>query len=75
MEGSKTLFCSSNFSWLRERISSKFINNPDTRPNKGSPALGYINYSLPALQRDSGPHSDVVAHTVHVSTRLFTCYT
>jgi len=32
MEGSKNLFCSSNFSWIRERIPSKFINNPDISP-------------------------------------------
>jgi len=28
MEGSKTLFCSPNFSWVRERIPSKFTNAP-----------------------------------------------
>ena len=70
MEGSSTLFCISNFSWVRERIPSKFINSPDTLPKKGSPALGYINYSLPSLKSDSGPHSDDVTHTVRVSTRL-----
>jgi hypothetical protein len=71
MEGSKTLFCSPVFhGYVKE-----FLRNLQTRPKKGSPALGYINYSLPALQRDSGPHSDVVAHTVLVNTRLFLCYT
>ena len=75
MEGSKALFCFSNFSWVREIIPSKFINNPDTRPKKGSPGLAYINYSLPVLHSDSGSHSDVVTHTVRVSIRLFLCYT
>ena len=31
---SKTLFCSSQFSRARERISSKFIENLGTRPQK-----------------------------------------
>jgi len=75
MEGSKTLFCSSNFSWVRERITSKFINNPEIRPKKRSPALGCINYSLPGLKSDIGPHSNDVTHTARVSTRLFLCYT
>jgi hypothetical protein len=34
MEGSKTLFCSSKFSQVRERISSKFIGSLGTRPQK-----------------------------------------
>jgi len=75
MEGSEILFRSSNFSWIRERISSKFKNNPDTRPTKGSPALGYINYSLPVLQSDSRPHPNVVTQTLRVSTGHFLCYT
>jgi hypothetical protein len=32
MEGSKTLFCSSKFPWIREIISSKFIDVLGTRP-------------------------------------------
>ena len=39
MEGSKTLFCSSDFPLERERIYSKFINNYDTPLQKGSPTL------------------------------------
>ena len=30
MEDSKTLLCSSQFPWVRERISSKFIDNLGT---------------------------------------------
>jgi hypothetical protein len=41
MEGAKTLFCFSKFPSARERISSKFIHNLGTRPQKGSPALVY----------------------------------
>jgi len=41
MVRSKTLYCSSRFPWRREIISSKFIDNLDTRPQKGSPALHY----------------------------------
>ena len=39
MEGSKTLFCSSKFPWIRERIYSKFIDSLRKRPKKVSPAL------------------------------------
>jgi hypothetical protein len=39
MEGSKTLFCCSKFSWAREIFSSKFIDNLGSRPQKSSPAL------------------------------------
>jgi len=42
MEGSKTLFCSSKFSWSCGRISSKFTDNLGTRLQKCSPALLYI---------------------------------
>ena len=38
MEDAKTSFCSSKFSRARWRISSKFIANVGTRPQKGSPA-------------------------------------
>ena len=31
MEGSRTLLCSSIFQRARERLSSKFVNNLDTR--------------------------------------------
>jgi hypothetical protein len=41
MYSSKTLLCSSKFPWARKRISSQFINNLGTRPQKGSPALFY----------------------------------
>jgi len=41
MEGSKTIFCSSKFPWACERISSKFIDNLRTRPQKRPPALAY----------------------------------
>jgi len=41
MEDPKTLFCFSNFSWARERIPSKFIDNLVTRPQNSSPALAY----------------------------------
>jgi hypothetical protein len=39
IEASKTLFCSSKFSWARQKIPLKFIENLDTRPQKGSPAI------------------------------------
>ena len=39
MEGSRTLFCSSKFTRESERITSKFIDNLGTRPQKGSLAL------------------------------------
>ena len=35
IEDSKTLFCSSQFPWTRERISSKFIDNLGMFPQKG----------------------------------------
>jgi hypothetical protein len=41
MENSQTLFCSSKFPWAHDRISSKFIANLDTRPQKVSSALFY----------------------------------
>ena len=41
MEDSKTLFCVSKFPWARGRISSKFVVNLGTRPQKRSPALPY----------------------------------
>ena len=41
MEDSKTLFCPSKFPGARERISSKFVENLDTRPPTSSPALPY----------------------------------
>jgi len=34
VEDSKTLFCFSKFSCARERISSKFVDNLDTRLQK-----------------------------------------
>jgi hypothetical protein len=34
MEGPKNIFCSSNFPWARERISSKIIDNLDTHFRK-----------------------------------------
>ena len=39
-----TLFCFSAFLYASGRISSKFIENLDTRPQKGSPAplLGFL---------------------------------
>jgi len=40
MEASKTLFWTSKFSWARETVSSKFIDNLDTRLQKGLSALG-----------------------------------
>ena len=40
MEASKTIFSTSKFSWARETVSSKFIDNLDTRLQKGLPALG-----------------------------------
>jgi len=39
MEESKTLFCSAEFSWASERISSKFMDNLGTGPQKVSPGL------------------------------------
>jgi hypothetical protein len=39
MEGSKTLFRSSELPWARESITSKFIENVGTRPQTGSPVL------------------------------------
>jgi hypothetical protein len=41
MDRSKTFYCTSKFPWPREIISSKFIHNLGTRPQKGSPALHY----------------------------------
>ena len=32
MEGSSKLFCSLKSAWARERISSKFVDNLDARP-------------------------------------------
>jgi len=46
MVGSNTLFCFSKFPWVRERISSKYVDNLCTRPQKGSPAQHYANLSL-----------------------------
>jgi hypothetical protein len=45
MEGSNTLFCSSKFPWVRERISSRFIDILDTRPQTYSPALVWSYFS------------------------------
>ena len=42
MEDSKTLFCFSKFSWIRDNISSKLIENLGTRPQNFSPALPYV---------------------------------
>jgi hypothetical protein len=43
MEGSKTLLCSSKFSWARGRISSKFIGNRSRALRRfSSPAIGGI---------------------------------
>jgi len=39
MEGSKNLFCYSNFPWAREIIFSKYIDNLRTRPQKASPSM------------------------------------
>ena len=44
-EGSKTIFCSSKSPRERERISSKCIDSLGTRPQEGSPALTYTDYS------------------------------
>jgi len=41
MEDSKTLFCSSKFSWARGKISSKFVGNLGTCPQKSWTALFY----------------------------------
>ena len=41
MEGSKAMFCSSEFQCARERISSKCIGNLRTHPQKLSPSLAY----------------------------------
>jgi len=41
MEGSKALFCFSEFPQVREGISSKFINNLDKRPRRfAGPDMG-----------------------------------
>jgi len=39
MEESFTLFCSSKFPGTLAKNSSNLMNNLDTRPQKGSPAL------------------------------------
>jgi len=39
MEGYRILFCSSEFPRVRERISSKFIDNLGKRTQNVSPAL------------------------------------
>ena len=39
MEGSKTLFRCSKFTWAHERIYSKFVDNLGTRPQKGTAAM------------------------------------
>ena len=46
MEVSKTLFCSSKSPKAQERISSKFIDNLCTCPQKGLPALAKALYRL-----------------------------
>jgi len=45
MEGSSTIFCSSKFPWIREIISSKFIDILGTRLQKYSPALVWSFFS------------------------------
>ena len=49
MAGPKTLFCSSNFPWAREMVSSKFIDHLGARPQKGLPPLS---------ERDEKPEPD-----------------
>jgi hypothetical protein len=39
MEDTITSFCSSKFPCVRERLSLKFIDNLDKRPQKFSPTL------------------------------------
>ena len=48
-DDSRTLFCSSKFTWASERIYSKFMDNLGMRPQRGSPAL------LDHLNKDSYP--------------------
>jgi hypothetical protein len=45
MEESKTSFCSSEFPWARERISSQFIDSLGTRSQKGFPAPVQMIYT------------------------------
>jgi hypothetical protein len=45
-QDTKIPFCCSKFSWARERISPKIIDSLDTRSQKGSPALDYVNNYL-----------------------------
>jgi hypothetical protein len=51
-EGSKTLFCSSKFQWARGKISSKFIGNFGTRPQKSfaSPAVYQLRPPVSTLE-------------------------
>jgi hypothetical protein len=48
MEGSRTLFCSSQFPWVCESISLKFIDHLGRQPEKGVLALvwGMITVTL-----------------------------
>jgi len=43
MEGCKTLFCSSEFPWVREIISSKCIDNLGMRSKKISLTLVFVS--------------------------------
>ena len=58
MEASKTLLCSSKFSWTRETVSSKFI---DARSKR---------FASPGLQRDD----ERVNAVFITPTFAYTCY-
>ena len=46
MVDSNTLFCSSEFCWAPEILSTKFIDNLVTRPRKDSPALSSTDTAI-----------------------------
>ena len=76
MESSKTVFCSSKYPRARERISSKFTDNLDTRCPVGSPPLPpfwseqHLALLLNTLQRSK---CCTFTHCVTV-TRIFARY-
>ena len=69
MEGPKTVFCSSKFPCAHETISSKFIHNLDSRPQKGSPALSQ-SISSPRQQSNHTATSTYSLHYVVIVTAV-----
>jgi len=59
MGGAGNLFCSSKFRRARDRISSKFIVNLGTRPQKDSQGLHYI-FPTAILLRLVCPEDEII---------------